>query len=182
MVPVDCAKCHTSAGFQDFVPRGKVTADVPAPAGTFSCTTCHNPAAMALTSVTFPSGKVVDTFADGEARCMKCHQGRESKVSVDKKITDFNITDVDAVVKPIKDAAGKDVHFGFLNVHYFAAGATLYGSQAQMGYEYDGKSYDPKFRHVEGFDSCLGCHDQHTLQVRWISAPAAMRVSRPLMI
>ena len=39
--------------------------------------------------------------------------------------------------------------FGFRNVHYFAAGGTLYGSQAQMGYEYDGKVYDPKFRHVD---------------------------------
>src|SRR5512144_2879704 len=56
-VPTACAKCHTSAGFQDFAANGKVTAAVPAPAGTFSCVTCHNPAAMALTSVTFPSGK-----------------------------------------------------------------------------------------------------------------------------
>ena len=165
VIPVSCAKCHSSQGFQDFVANGKVTADVPAPAGTFSCTTCHNPAAMALTSVTFPSGKVVEHLG-GEARCMQCHQGRESKVSVDKKISDFNVTDVDAVVKPITDSTGKTTSFGFINVHYFAAGATLYGSQAQMGYEYDGKSYDPKFRHVDGYETCLGCHDQHSLQVR----------------
>jgi hypothetical protein len=165
VVPADCARCHTSAGFQDFAANGKVAADVPAPAGTFSCTTCHNPAAIALTSVTFPSGKVIDNLGP-EARCMQCHQGRQSKVSVDKKISDFKITDVDAVVKPMTDASGASVSFGFINVHYFAAGATLYGSQAQMGYEYDGKTYDPKFRHVPGFDSCLGCHDQHTLQVR----------------
>jgi hypothetical protein len=165
VVPAACARCHTSAGFQDFAANGKVGADVPAPAGTFSCTTCHNPAAIALTSVTFPSGKTIDNLGP-EARCMQCHQGRESKVSVDKQITTFNITDVDAVVKPITDSTGKATNFGFLNVHYYAAGATLYGSQAQMGYEYDGKIYDPKFRHVDGFDSCLGCHDQHTLQVR----------------
>jgi hypothetical protein len=164
-VPADCARCHTSAGFQDFAANGKVTADVPAPAGTFTCTTCHNPAVMALTSVTFPSGKVVDNLGP-EARCMQCHQGRESKVSVDKKIADFKITDVDAVVKPMTDANGKSVSFGFINVHYFAAGATLYGSQAEMGYQYDGKTYDPKFRHVPGADTCLGCHDQHSLQVR----------------
>ena len=60
VVPVACAKCHTSAGFQEFVSTGKVAADVPAPAGTFNCDTCHNAAAMALTSVTFPSGKVVE--------------------------------------------------------------------------------------------------------------------------
>jgi hypothetical protein len=165
VVPADCARCHTSAGFQDFAANGKVSADVPAPAGTFSCTTCHNPAAIALTSVTFPSGKKIENLGP-EARCMQCHQGRESKVSVDKQITTFNVTDVDAIVKPMTDAAGKATNFGFINVHYFAAGATLYGSQAQMGYEYDGKAYDPKFRHVAGFDTCLGCHDQHTLQVR----------------
>ncbi len=165
VVPADCARCHTSQGFQDFAANGKVTADVPAPAGTFSCTTCHNPAAMALTSVTFPSGKTIDNLGP-EARCMTCHQGRESKVSVDKQIATFNVTDVDAVVQPMTDSSGKTSNFGFINVHYFAAGATLYGSQAEMGYEYEAKSYDPKFRHVQGYDSCLGCHDQHTLQVK----------------
>src|SRR5581483_2487833 len=169
-IPTSCAKCHSTAGYVDFLGGdgsavGAVDKAVPAPAGKFSCTTCHNPAAIALTSVTFPSGKQVDNLGP-EARCMQCHQGRESKVSVDKKISDFKITDVDAVVAPIKDDKGNTVNFGFINVHYFAAGATLYGSQAQMGYEYDGKAYDPKFRHVEGYDTCLGCHDQHSLQVK----------------
>ena len=164
VVPATCSRCHTSAGYQQFVSTGK-SADVPAPAGTFSCTTCHNPAAIALTSVTFPSGKTVDDLGP-EARCMQCHQGRESKVSVDKQISNYKVTDVDAVVQPTTDSSGKTVPFGFINVHYFAAGATLYGSQAEMGYEYDGKTYDPKFRHVQGYDSCLGCHDQHTLQVK----------------
>jgi hypothetical protein len=165
-VPANCAKCHTSAGFQEFASKGEVTSSVKAPAGTFTCETCHNDAAEALTSVTFPSGKVVQTSEQGEAVCMSCHQGRESKVSVDKQITDFNVTDVDAVVEPIKNDKGEDVRFGFRNIHYFAAGATLYGSQAQSGYEYEGKSYDPKFRHVDGFDTCVQCHDQHATEVR----------------
>ncbi len=166
VVPATCAKCHTSAGFQEFASTGKTSTDVKAPAGTFNCDTCHNPAAIALNSVTFPSGKVVQTSEEGEARCMSCHQGRESKVSVDKQISDFKVTDVDAVVAPMTDSSGKPVNFGFRNVHYFAAGATLYGSQAQMGYEYDGKSYDPKFRHVPEFDTCIACHDQHATKVR----------------
>ncbi len=66
----------------------------------------------------------------------------------------------------MKDASSNDVRFGFRNVHYFAAGGTLYGSQAQMGYEYDGKLYDPKFRHVAEVDTCVACHNQHTLEVR----------------
>jgi hypothetical protein len=168
-VPTSCAKCHTSAGFTDFATTGKVNAAVSVANGNpgILCETCHSDAARALTSVTFPSGKVINTTEEGEAICMQCHQGRESKVSVDKQITDtFKVTDVDAVVAPIKDANGNTVNFGFRNIHYFAAGATLYGSQAQGGYEYDGKVYDPKFRHVDGYDTCLDCHDQHSLKVK----------------
>ncbi len=165
-VPATCAKCHTSQGFQEFASTGQVTKSVAAPAGTFNCETCHNEAAEALTSVTFPSGKVVNTSEEGEGLCMSCHQGRESKVSVDKQIADFKVTDVDAVVAPMKDDKGNNVNFGFRNIHYFAAGATLYGSQAEAGYEYDGKIYDPKFRHVDGMDTCIACHDQHATEVR----------------
>ncbi len=165
-VPVECAKCHTSAGFQDFSANGKVGADVSAPAGTLDCMTCHSPASKALTSVTFPSGKVIETSRPGEAVCMSCHQGRESKVSVDNQIARFNITDEDAVVQPMTDASGKTAKFGFINIHYFAAGATLYGSQAEAGYEYSGGIYDPLFRHASNLNTCVSCHDQHSLQVK----------------
>ena len=67
---------------------------------------------------------------------------------------------------PYKDDKGNDVKLGFSNVHYFAAGGTLYGSQVQMGYQYEGKTYDAKHQHVAGFDTCLGCHDQHSLEVK----------------
>ncbi len=165
-IPVACAKCHSDAGFQDFLADGKVDAAVAAPAGTLNCLTCHNPAAMALTSVTFPSGKVIQTSEEGEARCMTCHQGRESKASVDKQIETFKASDPDQVPAPIKDDQGNTRNFGFLNIHYFAAGATLYGSQAEGGYQYDGKVYDSKFRHVPEFDTCVACHDQHATTVR----------------
>ena len=36
-VPVNCAKCHTSAGFTQFATNGKVETAVPAPAGTIQC-------------------------------------------------------------------------------------------------------------------------------------------------
>jgi len=168
-VPAACARCHTSAGFQEYVANGKVAAGIPAPAGTFECKTCHNDATDKLTSVTFPSGAVINDLGK-EAICMTCHQGRESKVSVDAKIEKFGIKDVDAQVEPLvtKDAAGKETksNFGFSNVHYFAAGGTLYAGEVHMGYEYDGKAYDIKTQHVDGFNTCLGCHDQHSLQVK----------------
>lgn len=165
-VPVTCARCHTSAGYQEFAASGTITREVPAPAGGLNCDTCHNAAAIALKTVQFPSGKTVTPSASGEARCLVCHQGRESKISVDDQITAFNVTDVDAVVAPIKDANGQDRIFGFRNVHYFAAGAVLYGTQSQIGYEYASKEYDPRFAHVEGLDTCTACHDQHGTKVR----------------
>ena len=164
-VPAACARCHTSAGFQEYIANGKVAADIPAPAGTFECKTCHNDTAAKLSSVTFPSGVTIDNLGP-EARCMTCHQGRESKLSVDQQISDFKVKDVDAVVQPVKGSDGKDKLFGFRNVHYFAAGGTLYAGEVHMGYEYDGKVYDIKTQHVEGLNTCLGCHDQHSLQIK----------------
>lgn len=169
-VPAVCAKCHTSAGYRDFLgvdgsAAGKVDSAVPAAdAQGVQCVTCHNPATLTKTTVVFPSG--VEITAGDDARCMECHQGRESKVSVDAQIEKFAATDMDAVVAPIKDDKGNDVFFGFRNVHYYAAAATLYGSQTHGGYEYDGMLYDAKNTHVEGYDSCVGCHDPHTLKVK----------------
>jgi hypothetical protein len=170
-VPADCAKCHTTIGYQDYLgadgsEAGKVDAAVPAKdAQGVQCVACHNPVTLTKTTVVFPSG--VEVNAGGDSRCMECHQGRESKLSVDKQIADFKATDApDTVVAPTKDAQGKDQPFGFRNIHYFAAAATLYGGMTHGGYEYDGMIYDSKNTHTEGYDSCTGCHDSHTLEVK----------------
>ena len=172
-VPASCAKCHSSGGYQDFLgvdgsAAGKV--DKAHPVNTVvDCVACHNTGTIAKDSVVFPSGLELTGLGD-ESRCMECHQGRESKLSVDKQITDtFKLkpADEDTVVKPLvtKDAAGKAVTttFGFRNVHYFAAAATQYGTLAKGGYEYDGQLYDGKFQHPEPYDTCNGCHNPHTL-------------------
>lgn len=160
-VPVACANCHSTQGYQEFVSTGAVANPVPAPAGTIQCVACHNEAAAVLNTVTFPSGLTV-TGTGPTSRCMTCHQGRASKKSVDDALANFGVTeDPDSV-----PAAKEDKTLGFINIHYFAAGATLYGTQAKGGYEYDGKSYDGKFRHVTGIDNCIGCHDSHSLEVK----------------
>ena len=180
-VPTSCAKCHTTAGYQDYLGADgsevfNVDAAVPAAeAQGVQCIACHNPVATNLNSVPFPGFEldeagepvqyVVEGFGDA-SRCLVCHQGRESKASVDAQIVRFEAEDPDAVVAPIKDDQGNDVRFGFRNIHYYAAAATLYGTQVKGGYEYDGKIYDGKFQHVEGRDTCIGCHDPHTLQVK----------------
>jgi hypothetical protein len=54
----------------------------------------------------------------------------------------------------------------FMNVHYFAAGATRFGTEAKGAYEYDGKDYQGPFVHVEEYDGCTECHAAHTLMVK----------------
>jgi hypothetical protein len=177
-----CARCHTPAGFTEYISTGKVVTDVAAaPGHVITCIACHSDAAVALNKVTFPSGAVV-TDLGPEARCMTCHQGLESKVSVDKYITDtFKITDYDAVVAPMV-TKGVTTTFGFKNVHYLAAGATLYGNIAKGGYQYDGKEYDSKFDHVLGINTCLGCHNQHSLQLRLEVCAVCHNNGKPMKI
>ncbi len=169
-VPVFCAKCHTSDGYQDYLgldgsEAGKVDAAVPAEHSQgIQCVACHNAGTISKTTVTFPSG--VTITAGDDVRCMECHQGRESKVSVDAQIEKFAATDMDAVVAPIKDDKGEDIFFGFRNVHYYAAAATLYGGMTHGGYEYEGLTYDAKNTHVDGYATCTGCHNPHTLKVK----------------
>ena len=167
-VPTNCATCHSATGYQDFLGADGSEAgvvDAPAPIGTtVNCTACHNDATANLTSVSFLSGVTINNLGP-EARCMVCHQGRATKVTVDDLIAKFEATDDDAVVEPIVDGE-TTTRFGFINVHYYAAAITLYGTEVKGGYEYDGKAYDAKNDHVEGYATCVGCHNPHSLEVK----------------
>lgn len=158
-VPENCAKCHSTPGYLDFVGAdgsAAGTVDKTAPIGTVvECVACHNNATLVMDSVVMPSGAEIVGLGD-ESRCMQCHQGRASTVQVDESIANANLTDVDTVSPDL----------GFTNIHYFAAAATKYGTVAKGGYQYEGKSYDGNFAHVEEFDTCIECHDSHTLQVK----------------
>jgi hypothetical protein len=130
--------------------------DKAAPIGTtVQCAACHNDATLTMTSVVMPSGIELTGLGD-EARCMQCHQGRESTISVTKAISDATVADVDTVSDQL----------GFKNIHYYAAAATKYGTLAKGGFEYEGKTYDGNFAHVDQFDTCIECHNMHTLQVK----------------
>ncbi len=161
-VPANCAKCHSTPGYMDFLGAdGSAfgTVENAAPIGTtIECQACHNSVTGSLTSVVFPSGIEVLGLGD-ESRCMQCHQGRASKLTVDQGI-------LDAGLDPVADLDTVSEDVGFTNIHYFAAAATLYGTAAKGGYEYDGKSYDSKFDHIAGYDSCIDCHNPHTLEVK----------------
>ena len=155
VVSTRCAKCHSGAGFIDFLGADGTEAGVvdnAAEPGVVGCDSCHNDAVSALTTVTFPSGAVVDIDSE-EAPCVQCHQGRESGLSVASAVAGV---DADAVIE------GQ----GFINVHYAAAGATRAGSVSGVGYEYAGQDYVGEFGHAGGFDVCAACHDQHSLELK----------------
>jgi len=159
-VPESCAACHTTTGYMDFLGADGSeagTVETPHAIGqTVTCEACHNQAAQELDMVTFPSGSEI-TGLGAEARCMVCHQGRASKVQVDESIEAAGL---------LEDVDGTSEDLGFINIHYYAAGATLYGTAAKGGYEYEGKSYDFKNDHVEGYDTCIACHNSHTLELK----------------
>jgi hypothetical protein len=85
---------------------------------------------------------------------LNCHQGRQSS------------GDVDAIIGELgPDEIGENL--SFRNVHYFPAGGTLFGSETQVGYQYEGKEYAGRNEHVGAFDTCVECHDTHALEVKF---------------
>ena len=179
VVPAGCAKCHSAGGLPQFLANGgslflsgtgslQITGVVGQPtANGFMCTTCHDsaagfPARYAVTTVPFPSGAKLTFSTEKDANgnlkpvdsnlCIECHQGRESTVSVNKYLTGKAPDKVDATIS-------------FKNVHYFAAGATLFGSAAQGAYQYDGKQYVGQ-NTEHPLNQCTQCHEVHQLGVQ----------------
>jgi hypothetical protein len=160
-IPVECARCHSTAGYRDYLgvdstESGAVDNPVPTGTGGVTCDACHNSVASNLTTVTFPSGAEISDEG-GSVRCMVCHQGRASADSVDAAIAEAGLSD---------DADTPSADLGFINIHYYAAAATLYGGEARGGYQYAGLRYQMKNLHVPGFDTCASCHSPHTLEVQ----------------
>jgi len=159
-VSASCAKCHSgSEGFTEFLTYGSnLSQEI---ANGFDCAVCHKTQDTfelhIVRTVTFPSGYTTEpALGDQEDPavqsniCMTCHQGRESKVSIDQAIAEDNLR--------------------FLNIHYLAAGATLMGNLAKGGYEYDGLKYAGRWPHSETAtnNNCTDCHNpwgtKHTFQ------------------
>jgi len=159
-VPGTCAKCHTDSGLPTFL---KNNANIAVePANSLACSTCHSDFSEfglhsdSLADVTFPSGAKV-TFGEEEPAniCLNCHQGRESTVSVNRAISGAGVGDDE--VSPA---------LAFRNIHYFAAGASLFGAEAQGAYQYADKEYNGRFEHARRMETCIDCHTEHTLELR----------------
>ncbi len=161
VVPVGCAKCHSTPGYRDYLGAdgsAPGVVNVAPPIGsTVECVACHNDVTSTKTTVTFPSGVTLTGLGD-ESRCLECHQGRESGETVNRVTAAIPVADSD-VVSPTLSTGG-------VRLHYLAAAATFYGKEVKAGYQYPGMSYDARYAHVEGYDTCLGCHDPHTLEIK----------------
>lgn len=157
-IPSSCAGCHSTPGFIDYMGADGSEigiVDAPSPVGTtVECSACHNNATLTHDSVVFPSGLELIALGD-QAICMECHQGRASKVAVEQAITEAVGDDLDTV----------DEALSFIDIHYATAAVTRYGTEVKGGYEYQEQQYDPRFDHVQGYQSCTSCHDMHTLQI-----------------
>jgi hypothetical protein len=90
--------------------------------------------------------------ADESNLCMLCHQGRSSTASVNKALAG-------------KDPNTPDPSIRFSNIHYFAAGATVFGDDVQGAYQYEGQEYlGQNVKHP--INKCADCHDVHALEVK----------------
>ena len=158
VVPGACARCHTADGFPTYLENG--VAINTHPSNSLACSTCHDNVGeftlRTVDEVKFPSGAVV-SFGEGVESnlCLNCHQGRESTVSVNAAITKAGVGD---------DEVSPDL--AFRNVHYFAAGATLFGSEVQGAYQFEGGEYNGRNLHAEDMQTCTDCHDQHALTIQ----------------
>ena len=154
-VPASCAKCHSLAGFLDFMGEdGSAPGSVDGPAlvgSVISCQACHNDSTHEMASAVFPSGVSV-TDLGAEAVCFQCHQGRTSADQVDEATDTLGDDEVSA-------------DLGFVNVHYAIAAATQMGDVTRGGYQYPGREYVARFEHEEDVRSCTQCHDPHSGQV-----------------
>ncbi|HEY5999141.1 MAG TPA: hypothetical protein VI078_07535 [bacterium] len=163
LVDAACTRCHSGeAGFRYYIENGFTNSPNPLPpASRMSCETCHTgtnfasaPPLRLVSQVTFPSPPTDPTTIlndplnpDESFICITCHQGRESKKTIDVAIGTIGDDVMDPSLK-------------FLNVHYLSAGASLYGKQAGVGYEYPGMTYALKFNHWGGQSAwCAYCHD-----------------------
>lgn len=158
-VPARCAQCHSPDGYLDYLGEdgsdfGVVDSGHPI-GSVVTCNACHNSSTISLTSVTFPSGVEITDLGD-DSRCMICHQGRASSVTVMNDLEASGVEDMNVVSEDL----------GFINIHYYAAAASLYGSEVHAGFEFEDMRYQMRNEHVEGYDSCIDCHDPHSLELK----------------
>jgi hypothetical protein len=162
-----CSKCHTTPGFAEFAMNQSRTNHVPL--STVDCASCHNSFNLfsndetryddlvtnpAVEPVLFPSGETA-TFNNASNLCMSCHQGLSSTDTVNaEKANDVEQMPIDYV------------SYNPETQHYYAAAASLFGTEVRGGYEYAGETYrganvfgvHQNIPAAVGLTDCVGCH------------------------
>jgi hypothetical protein len=168
-IPSDCALCHSTAGFLDYLGNddsNEGTVETAHPIGSvIECSACHNNSIAQWPEVQFPSGEIIPNTGSSTS-CTVCHQGRQSTVGVNAKLENLPPDSVSSELQ-------------FLNIHYRAAAATLFGTETKGGYEYANKRYAVKFAHPAPLNNCAGCHDPHALTVDAANCVACHSGLRP---
>lgn len=154
-IPPVCSTCHSGAGFRslygfDGSDPGLPQSPIPV-GGVVDCDTCHNPGLAAVGAIRLPTGEQ-HPVSGYEAACMTCHQGRASGATV-----------AEAVGGTPEDEVNGELRF--INPHYSIAAASLLGGTGSLGYQYPGKSYEPRFLHARPVSTCVSCHEPHNLTV-----------------
>ena len=154
-IPTACAKCHSTGGYRSYLgvdgsAPGKVSQAVPI-GSTIECEACHNEAASQKDEAVMPS-EVELTGLGKSANCMECHQGRAHAGRVDEAIGG-------------READTVYADLSLPSIHNNPAGPTQYGTEARGGYEYEGQAYVGRYMHAPEFETCIACHNPHTLAV-----------------
>ncbi|MFV1959780.1 MAG: hypothetical protein ACC662_10255, partial [Planctomycetota bacterium] len=155
VVDSSCSRCHTTPGFIALAKND--AAPTPLATTLVECRACHNGENLyandetryddlttnpAMDPIVFPSGDTA-TLNDASNVCMACHQGRASQQTVD-------------------DAVASAGPYSFINIHYFAAGATYFGKDVNGGYQYRAdtayRGKNPFGSHGGARTTCIQCH------------------------
>ena len=171
-----CSVCHSGAGFRAFYgfdggPGGVPEHPMPI-GGVVDCDTCHNPGMALITEVALPTG-AMHPVAAGEASCLTCHQGRAAGSTVSAAVAD-------------KADDTPNSELSFINPHYKVAAATSLGGYGGAGFQYPDKTYSGRFFHARPVETCVSCHEPHSLEVaaepcltcHLNGEPAEIRISR----
>ena len=160
-VPVECARCHSSEGFIDYLggdgsAPGQV--DKPAPVqSVIRCADLSQPGRGRADVGDLPVGR---------------HHRRPRRRGALHDLPPGPRRRARPSTPPSPKAAPADddqvsAALNFQNIHYFPAAATLFAGRAKGGYQYAGQVYDVRFRHVDGYNTCIGCHDPHSTKVKF---------------
>ena len=157
-----CKRCHTTTGYVERLADPVAYDASSTPVAQYVtgsqkemlyCNACHSDSSFSrrtFTNVAFPSGYTAD-MGDDSNLCMGCHQGRSAGSGPASGTS----------VLANKVATPAPGGYTFTNIHYFAAAASLFGSDVKGGYEYAGREYEGKnlfSAHNGRRDTCIKCH------------------------